>query len=170
MEHVIDGRTLILDDADDDLIQSGGRLTVSHVWGFARCGQRAVHTLVMGAKHGQRVIALNGNLLDCRKDNLRLMTAEERRARFERMAKERDEKISQAKAAAEPFLAIPRDLGSWGVLKTRCWQIMHRRLKHALSLKHPRLAELCRLPVLLRDLPDWSADQCAAFLESPETG
>lgn len=167
MEHFIDGRTLILDDADDHLISGGGRLSISHQWGFARCGQRAVHKLVMGAKPRQRVIALNGNLLDCRKDNLRLMTAEERRARFLRMAKERDEKISLAKASAEPFLAVPRDLGSWGVMKTRCWEAMHRCLKHALSLKHPRVAELEQLSKLLSELPDWDVDQCAKYFESP---
>lgn len=168
MEHIIDGRVLVLDDEDDHLI-AAGPLTIHQKHLFVRCGRRAVHTLVMGVPPGQRVVPIDGSFLNCRRSNLRVSTAEERKAVLERLQAEKRTQIKQAKEAAEPYIHAPAELGQWGVLKTRCWMTMVRRLRRVLSIQHPRLAELRHLPRLLSDLPGWSADQCAAFLESPET-
>lgn len=165
MEHIIDGHVLILDDEDDHLI-AGGPLTVHKQHLFARCGRRAVHTLVAGVPAGQRVIPVDGSFLNCRRENLRVSTAEERKALLERMRIEREAQIKVAKEAATPFTRLPAELGSWGVMKTRCWERMCGRLHRVLKLKHPQLAELKTLPGLLEALPGWTTEQCAAFLES----
>lgn len=165
MEHFIDGHILVLDDEDDHLLAQGP-LTVHKQHLFARCGRRAVHTLVAGVKAGQRVTPIDGDFLNCRRSNLRVVTAEERQAELVRLRADRASQIKAAKEAASPFTRIPAELGSWGVMKTRCWERMFGRLQRLLKLKHPRLAELKALPGLLEALPGWTNEQCVSFLES----
>ena len=162
MKIEIDGHVLLLDDSDAHLVHEG-RLTVAKA-GFARCGQRAVHVLVTGAKHGQRVKAIDGNLLNCSRQNLRLQTPEELQAQLERLALLRQKRVEMAKAAASQATKVPADIGTWGVLKTRCWEVLFHRLTRSMTLKHPRISHLEEVPKLLTDLPNWTDMQCGAFL------
>lgn len=158
MEHIIGNKVLILDDADEHLIQ-GGRLTAASRGDFARCGQRSVHHLVSGAQRGQGVRALDGNLFNCRRENLRVIDPVER----ESMRIEHEKSLLQARLEAQPMLRLPADLSSWGVLRTRCWQKLHKQLTRALKSKRSTLTHLVRLTEMLSELPMWDVDQCVDF-------
>lgn len=158
MEHIIGIKVLILDDADEHLIQ-GGRLTAASRGDFARCGQRSVHHLVSGAQRGQRVRALDGNLFNCRRENLRVIDPVER----EVMRIEHERSLLQARVEAQPMLALPADLSSWGVLRTRCWQELHKQLTRALNSKRSTLTHLVRLTEMLSELPMWDMDRCVEY-------
>lgn len=158
MEHIIGIKVLILDDADEYLIQ-GGRLTAASRGDFARCGQRSVHFLVSGAQRGQRVRALDGNLFNCRRENLRVMDPVER----EVMRIEHEKCLLQARVEAQPMLCLPADLSSWGVLRTRCWQKLHKQLTRALKSKRSTLTHLVRLTEMLAELPMWDLDRCVKY-------
>lgn len=158
MEHIIGNKVLILDDADEHLIQ-GGRLTAASRGDFARCGQRSVHHLVSGAQRGQRVRAVDGNLFNCRRENLRVIDPVER----EVMRIEHEKSLLQARVEAQPMLALPADLSSWGVLRTRCWQKLHKQLTRALKRKNSALKHLVRITEMLGELPMWDVEKCVDF-------
>ncbi|MDD3785551.1 MAG: hypothetical protein PHQ87_08375 [Hydrogenophaga sp.] len=165
MEYNIKGFTLLVDDQDIHLIDAD-KLIVNRRLMFARQGRYAVHALIMGVKPGsdKRVIAVNGNLLDCRRSNLTLVQRETRQECIERLRARHQREIEQAREKAQTLTRLPSDFPEWGVLKIQCWKQLHSSLIRQLNRKTPNLAKLRSVTEDLSELSSWNTERCAKFL------
>ena len=70
------------------------------------------------------------------------------------------EELTSALADSQVAMAPPKELSSWGIVKTRCWVTLHDKLDRQTKLMKPSAKRMRELAIHLRRLNAMTADEC----------